>query len=85
MTKLVFATAVQCINHKRTQQYQRGLAASDLQQDEDVLVELEKQARAEKDRCSIRQWMVAAGWGSQAVQWCWSRGLVWHWLRQYLS
>jgi|UniRef100_A0A7S4GD25 hypothetical protein len=50
VTKLVFATAVQCINHKRTQQYQRGLAASDLQQDEDVLVELEKQARAEKDR-----------------------------------
>lgn len=50
VSQLVFATAVQCINHKKTRQYSADLAASELGQDEDMLAELETQAQAEKDR-----------------------------------
>ena len=49
-SKLVFATAVQCINHKRKQQYKVDLAASEFKEDENLMAELEKQAQVEKDR-----------------------------------
>jgi hypothetical protein len=57
-SKLVFATAVQCINHKRKQQYKVDLAASEFKEDENLMAELEKQAQVEKDRLHHQKYAV---------------------------
>ena len=48
VSKLVFATAVQCRNHEQKPQYQSDLAASKLMVDKTLLAALESQAEMEK-------------------------------------
>ena len=50
VSRMVFATAVQCINHQRKWQYQCDLEASHLREDTAVVKALERKAQEEKEQ-----------------------------------
>ena len=49
-SRIMFGTAVQCVNHRRNKQYRVDLKTSGLQEDADFLALLEHEARHEKDK-----------------------------------
>ena len=56
VSRMVFATAVQCINHQRKWQYQCDLEASHLREDTAVVKALERKAQEERHQnATVRQ------------------------------
>lgn len=58
VSQLAFATAVQCVNHRRKQQYKADLAASGLEEDPEFVAAVERYAQEEKDRLHQQKYAI---------------------------